>query len=186
MSCLGPRLADLADGRLSPAEADRALIHVAGCDRCRSALTAQRAARDMLTQTGPLELPKDLFSRLVQLPASDPQASDAGQPAGDMDSARRGISLGRRHPRRVLAVAGSGAALVVAVAWVGTTSTTAGVGPSAGLPLVVPAVARFDAEHAASTEYFPLSGPGFSILDIARGSAADQVVSTLPAAASTP
>jgi anti-sigma factor RsiW len=186
VSCLGPRLADLADGRLSPAEADRALVHVAGCDRCRSALTAQRAARDMLTQTGPLELPKDLFSRLVQLPASDPLVTGDGPTSGGVALATRRPSALRRHPKRVLVVAGGGAALAVAVAWAGTVSTTSGAGPSAGLPLVVPAMAQFDAEHAASTEHFPLSGPAAWVQDISNGSATEQAVSASPAASRTP
>ena len=41
MSCLGPRLADLADGRLDPVSADRALVHVAGCPACQRELAEQ-------------------------------------------------------------------------------------------------------------------------------------------------
>ncbi len=69
---LGSRLSALVDGQLSPAEAERALEHVACCPRCAAELAAARAARRALSAAGPVEPAPDLAARLLALSAEIP------------------------------------------------------------------------------------------------------------------
>ncbi|QJW37312.1 zf-HC2 domain-containing protein [Cellulosimicrobium protaetiae] len=78
MTHLGSRLSALVDGQLTPAEAERALEHVACCPRCAAELTAARAARRALSSAGPVEPAPDLAARLLALSAQIP--TTAGDP----------------------------------------------------------------------------------------------------------
>jgi len=69
---LGSRLSALVDGQLTPAEAERALEHVACCPRCAAELSAARAARRALSSAGPVEPAPDLAARLLALSAQIP------------------------------------------------------------------------------------------------------------------
>lgn len=72
MTHLGSRLSALVDGQLTPAEAERALEHVACCPRCAAELSAARAARRALSSAGPVEPAPDLAARLLALSAQIP------------------------------------------------------------------------------------------------------------------
>ena len=52
MSCLGERLTALVDGELGHEERDRALAHLAVCDRCRSEADALRSLKGRLRGLG--------------------------------------------------------------------------------------------------------------------------------------
>ena len=79
--CLGDRVADLADGRMPPAEAERAFAHVASCSACRAALDAQRAASSAL-DAAPAPAPSsDFLARLSAIPAATPAADPLTAPA---------------------------------------------------------------------------------------------------------
>ncbi|MCL2090738.1 MAG: zf-HC2 domain-containing protein [Micrococcales bacterium] len=71
---LGSRLSALADGQLSAAETDDALVHVAACPRCADELRAARAAHDLLVATAWTTPPPDpaLTSRLLAMRAAPP------------------------------------------------------------------------------------------------------------------
>ncbi|MBO2455090.1 zf-HC2 domain-containing protein [Actinomadura barringtoniae] len=76
MSCLGERLTALVDGELGHDERDRALAHLARCERCRSEADALRRLKGRLRG-------------LADLPASD-GADDL--PSGDFLSRLRGMA----------------------------------------------------------------------------------------------
>jgi len=123
---LGSRLSALVDGQLSPAEAERALEHVAACARCAAELSAARAARRALSSAGPVEPAPDLAARLLALSAQIPptegdplrSAPAAGDPWSQPVPLPRGEWSGevrRGSARRRLAglvVAGVGVAAV--------------------------------------------------------------------------
>ncbi|TNY35191.1 anti-sigma factor family protein [Thermomonospora catenispora] len=76
MSCLGERLTALVDGELDHDERDRALAHLAGCDRCREEADTLRRIKDRLRAlaappTDPADAPDlpddDFVKRLLAL-----------------------------------------------------------------------------------------------------------------------
>lgn len=82
---LGDRISALADGQLTPAATERALVHVAGCLRCAGELHAARAARRMVSSTCDVQPDQDLTARLLALGGADerlrPFVPPAGRPA---------------------------------------------------------------------------------------------------------
>jgi hypothetical protein len=92
--CLGDRVADLADGRMAPAEAEKAFAHVAVCDRCRVSLDTQRAASAALREDVP-GLPEGLLGRLRAIPfaESEPDPDAASEPVSDAVPVTTGASL---------------------------------------------------------------------------------------------
>ena len=169
--CLGARVADLADGRLGPADAERAFAHVAVCATCRAELDAQRAATSRLTSSA-VEPPSDLFQRLLSVPSADPTPAapvvvppqgGAGQrpagPAGVRPSpgARSTRPSVRSRRGRVALASAAGAAALAVVAVVGGSSALSGaVVPR---PAIAPVVDAFTDEHAATADQLPFSGP---------------------------
>jgi hypothetical protein len=172
--CLGARVADLADGRLAPADAERAFAHVAVCASCRADLDAQRAATSRLSSSSVIEPPSDLFQRLLSVPTDaeapvppsvvPPQGSAGQRPAGAAGvrpagraRSTRPSSRGRRG-RVVLASAAGAAALVVVAVVGGGTALTGAVVPR---PAIAPVVDTLTVEHATSADQMPFSGPRF-------------------------
>ena len=167
--CLGPRIADLADGRMAPVEAEKAYAHVAVCATCRDALAAQLAVISRLDTVGPLEPSTDLFARLAGISAADPlpaippqggagarPGGAAGRrPAGSGPGSLRPPSRGRRG-RIVLASAAGAAALAVAVVVGGSSALTSAV---VSRPSVAPVVDTLTAEHVVSADQMPFAGP---------------------------
>jgi hypothetical protein len=100
MSHLASRLSALVDGQLSPDEAERALMHVAGCAECAAELAAARSARRALSEAIDVPMAPDLTARLLALgiPSAAP-----GEPAHRGPSA---ITV-RATSRRVDFAAGS-------------------------------------------------------------------------------
>jgi hypothetical protein len=176
--CLGDKVADLADGRLAPAAAERALAHVAVCRTCRDALAAQREASARLSTSPQPEAPPDLLARLRRIdpaPAwSSPdsvaipvQPAAGRRPAGaaGVRPGSTGSSLGpsaarRRHRRRITFVSAAGVAAVAVAALVGGTGSAVS-GPAAPHPVlsIAPVVDRLTDAHAAATDQMPFSGP---------------------------
>jgi hypothetical protein len=171
--CLGARVADLADGRLEPADAERAFAHVAACAECRGELDAQRAATSRLTSSSSIEPPSDLFQRLLSVPTTEPAQSatspavppqgTAGQrpagPAGVRPSpgARSTRPSSRSRRGRVVLASAAGAAALAVVAVVGGGSALSGV--VVPRPAIAPVVDTLTDEHAASADQMPFSGP---------------------------
>lgn len=182
--CLGDRVADLADGRLDPAAAERAYAHVAACGPCRVALEAQRQSSARLERSAPVEPSADLLGRLrgiaaaadpgdADLPASDPAAIPAQpaagvrprgaaglRPAATLGSTRPATVSGsarRRRGRVVLGAAAGAAALAVAAVMGGTSaSLSAPVRPT---PSIAPVVDALTDAHATTADRMPFSGP---------------------------
>lgn len=92
MSCLGERLTALVDGELGHDERDRALAHLARCERCRSEADALRRLKgrlrglaDLPASDGADDLPSgDFLSRLRGMAEQSGGAGDHGP--GDQDS----------------------------------------------------------------------------------------------------
>jgi predicted anti-sigma-YlaC factor YlaD len=174
--CLGARVADLADGRLSPAETERALAHVAVCSPCRAALQAQRSVSGGLraaSEPAPASPPDDLMARLLRIPEQpvDPaapvlpaiplQGGAGARPVGPAGPRPRVVATSRRPSRRRKAVLGTaaGAVLVVAAALGGNAALSGQV--TTPSPAIAPVVDTLTVEHAASTDGMPLSGPRY-------------------------
>ena len=170
--CLGARVADLADGRLDPADAERAFAHVAACAQCRAELAAQRAATTRLASSLSVEPPSDLFQRLLSVPTADetptsppvlpPQGGAGQRPSGSAGvrpspgaRSTRPSSRGRRG-RIVLASAAGAAALAVVAVVGGSATLSTAVVPR---PAIAPVVDTFTDEHAATADQLPFSGP---------------------------
>jgi hypothetical protein len=169
--CLGPRIADLADGRLGAAETERAFAHVAVCATCRQALNAQRAVRSRLDTVGRVDPPSDLMGRLrgIAEPSADPvpaipsQGGAGVRPAGAAGRRPSGVAAASSRPplrgrRGRIVAAGAAGAVAVALAVVvgGSSALTGAVVPR---PSIAPVVDTFAAEHAASADQMPFSGP---------------------------
>lgn len=169
MSCLGARLADLLDGRLSADAHEQVLVHVARCEPCRDELVALRTVRSLLAGSPGPHADPDLTDRLAAFVTTGPipvvrDAAAAGAPP-------------RHRGTGVAAVAGGLTLAAVAVAW-GVSTVAAPLGPAA--TPVVPAVDRYTAEHLASTEGFPLTTPGSTVNQVAYG-APDPATALVPA-----
>jgi hypothetical protein len=170
--CLGTRIADLADGRLEPAEAEKAYAHVAVCPACHAALASQRAVRARLLGTAdPVDPPSDLLGRLrgIAEPSAEPLPTipvqgGAGMRPGGAAGLRpagaapgpSGPRRGRRRGRAVVAGAAGAAALALAVVVGGSSALSGAV---VGRPSIAPVVDAFTVEHAVSADQMPLSGP---------------------------
>jgi len=181
--CLGPRIADLADGRMAPAEAEKAFAHVAVCATCRDALAAQRAVISRLDTVGQIEPSSDLFARLAGISSTDPSPvpaiPDQGgagprpggaagrRPAGSAPGSVRPPSRGRSG-RIVLASAAGAAALAVAVVVGGSSALTSAV---VSRPSVAPVVDTLTAEHVVSADQMPFAGPRIEMVSYTDPSA---------------
>jgi len=182
--CLGPRIADLADGRMAPAEAEKAFAHIAVCATCRDALAAQRAVISRLDTVGLVEPSTDLFSRLTGIAATDPspvpaipaQGGAGLRPGGAAGRRPAGLAPGATHPptpgrrgRIVLASAAGAAALAVTVVVGGSSALTSAV---VSRPSVAPIVDILTDEHVASADQMPLAGPRIETVAYSDPSAA--------------
>jgi hypothetical protein len=164
-------VADLADGRLDPADAERAFAHVAVCATCRAELDAQRAATSRLTSSWSVEPSSDLFQRLLAVPSADPTPTAPVVPpqggAGQRPAGAAGVrpapgarstrpSVRTRRGRVALASAAGAAALAVVAVVGGSTALSGAVVPR---PAIAPVVDTFTDEHAATADQLPFSGP---------------------------
>ena len=75
---LGTWVSALVDGQLGPADAERALAHVAACPACAHQLAVARQARQALSVVHDVEPAPDLTARLLALGAA-PRSSPTGQ-----------------------------------------------------------------------------------------------------------
>lgn len=136
---LGAVAAALVDGELGHDARDRALAHLAHCDRCRADVDAQRR----------------LKARLRGMPEPDP-------PLGLLAALHR-VGGGHAHVvrrtlrvRRVVRLAAAGGTALVAGTF-GAAFVAGGDGVD-GRP-VTPPVNEFVVEHVATTDQLPLTDP---------------------------
>jgi hypothetical protein len=175
VSHLGSWVSALVDGQLSPAEAERALAHVAGCTACADDVAAARQARRALSVTRDVAPDPELTARLLALgrtatpqpgPRRDPHRSvvPLGESAFAVPAkALSGDLVGRRRsPARVLAGSVGGVGVVLAALFV-----------LGDRPAVAPAT--HTAEALTALGRAPHAAP------VARGVAEQQIVTTLAA-----
>jgi len=136
-ACLGRRVAELADGRLTGDERARALAHVAVCASCRDALETQRRMRQRLAVSGAPDPSDDLVSRLRRVPDVTAAVSLSVVSLAEARARRR---------RSRVALAG-GSAIVGAVALIGGVASLGQT--AASVPVIVPNLSSFAAEHAS-------------------------------------
>ncbi len=168
MSCLGARLADLVDGRLSTDAREQVLVHVARCETCRRELVELRTVRSLLADSPGPNADPDLTDRLAAFVTTGP--IPVVRPAAPSAPTRAGRGKG------VASVAGGLTVAAVAVAW-GVSSMSGPVGPAA--TPIVPAVDRYTVEHVAATGDLPLTTPGSALNQVAYG-APDPVTAMVP------
>lgn len=172
MTHLGSQLSALADGQLTPAAAERALAHVAGCQQCAADLRAARNARAALAAAFEVRPDPDLTTRLLALGAVPPAPAPgseqvrrpreprpdpfAGSPllpgAGGLPSgALRGDVERRRLGTGPVLVVGAGLSLVAALFVTGTEPTVAPEDhPGVALSVLGRAAAAADSTTAAT------------------------------------
>jgi hypothetical protein len=169
--CLGRRIADLADGRLEPAEAERAFAHVAVCGTCRQALAAQRAVISRLDAAPVAEPSADLLARLSGIAGPDPLPGPAIPAQGGAGVRPRGAAgrrpagagstrpTSRRRRGRVVTAGAAGAAALAVAVVVAVGGSSALTGAVVTRPAIAPVVDTLTDEHAVSADQMPLSGP---------------------------
>ena len=67
MSHLGERVSPLVDGQLGPDAAERALMHIAGCVECQTAVEVERLTKQRLSALGVPRPGGDFMHRLMEL-----------------------------------------------------------------------------------------------------------------------
>ena len=139
MHHLGSWVSSLADGQLGPADAERALAHVAACPPCARQLAVARQARQALSVVADAEPAPDLTARLLALAAdplarSEPARRYPVLPLGSSAYSKPARALtGDLNPRRrpgVRVAAGAMAGVTVAVASVFVLGAQPAVVPS--------------------------------------------------------
>jgi anti-sigma factor RsiW len=148
MSHLGHRLSALIDGELDDTERDRVLVHLAGCESCRTDAVALRTLKRRMNALGEAAADAALTRRLIGLAQPSGTAAQGGQlrwpssaRAGSFASAEAGREV---RPSWYVAF---GATAVVLVG-VGAAAFLAGGGNRAQPePKVTPAVDTYVIEH---------------------------------------
>jgi hypothetical protein len=170
--CLGARAAALADGMLGPAEAERALAHVAACPRCRADLLAQREMRALLRGLSAPQVPGDVVASVSGIPVRPlaaptpglvpppPLGGAAPLPLESSPHAPRPFSLVPRRPGPVVA---SVAAVTVSA---GLSLLAASPQAAVSVPRVAPDAASFVADHRAAASASALTSPALRSAEI--------------------
>jgi Putative zinc-finger len=179
VSHLGAWVSALVDGQLAPAEAERALAHVAVCPACADEVAAARQARRALSVAGDVAPDPELTARLLALgslaapppgPRRDPHRPvvPLGESAYAVPAkALSGDLMGRRRsPRHLMAGSLVGAGVVLAALFV--------LGER---PAVVPAT--HPAEALTALGRAPHDAP------VARSGAEQRLVTTLATTSGT-
>ena len=160
--CLGDLLAPLADGALPPAQAERALAHVAVCPSCRRELAEERRVRALLAGVEVPDVPPALLLSLTRIPDLPAVPVAAGivppPPLGGAGAvAAAATALRPATPRRGGLAVGAVAALAASA---GLAMLAAAPQAATSVPAVVPDAAGFAAEHAATVGGASMTAPG--------------------------
>ncbi|WP_169164708.1 anti-sigma factor family protein [Cellulomonas taurus] len=86
---LGDLVSAVVDGQLSPAANERALSHVAGCQRCATELADARRARQLMAQVCDVRPDGDLTARLLALGCAPGGFAPPSSPRPEAAPARR-------------------------------------------------------------------------------------------------
>lgn len=158
---LDSRVAALADGQLTGADRDQALVHVAICAACRSEVEQHRALKARVSRLTAPELPADLSLRLLALTPASAAAAGAGWDGLLAGPAGRG-GLGGLPARSLvagclaLAALGAGGA---ALAHSGARSV-----PTGGTGRVVDPASFSVTLHGRTTRDAVLQDPAFAVV----------------------
>jgi anti-sigma factor RsiW len=164
VSHLGHHLSALIDGELDDVERDRVLVHLAGCEPCRSEAVALRILKRRMNALGEAAADAALTRRLIGL--AQPGGTDRAGQSGSAPSSRLGAGAlapaqGARELRPAWYVTFSAAAVILA--GVGAAAFLAGGGTDQPGPRVTPAVDTYVMQHdlingiapATSAQYGP-------------------------------
>jgi anti-sigma factor RsiW len=154
MSHLGKRLSAFVDGELDGAQRDRAVIHLARCERCREEAVSLRTLKQRMQSLGEAAADEALTGRLIAMAAGVPEPTWAasGEVAAGPAIANRPGSL---RPLLVAAVLAAGVGI-------GTAAFVLGGDVQPPGPRVPPAVDVFIVQHAImpGPEFATPSQPG--------------------------
>jgi anti-sigma factor RsiW len=150
VSHLGHRLSALIDGELDGMERDRVLVHLAGCEPCRSEAVALRILKRRMNALGEAAADTALTRRLMGLARPGGQSGPAPWPAVG------GGSLAAAHGRELRPAwyVTFGAAAVI-LAGVSAAAFLAGGGADQPGPTVTPAVDSYVMQHDLMTGIAP-------------------------------
>jgi hypothetical protein len=156
MSHLGRWLSALIDGELEPAERDRVLNHLAGCQPCLHEATAMRALKRRLTALGEAEgSDTAIASRLIELASGDHKLSDSEGLRGPLPGRCSARSRSRHLMPTWLIYAGlTGTAIAV----FGFAAFLLGSGQADPAPKVTPSVDSYLLQHYYDTGVEPAGG----------------------------
>ena len=161
MSHLGHRLSALIDGELDDVERDRVLVHLAGCESCRTDAVALRTLKRRMNALGEAAADAALTRRLIGLGQPSGSAAQAGHPRrprpaalGPYATAHEGREV---RPSWYVAV---GATAVVLVG-LGTAAFLAGGSRDQPEPRVTPAVDTYVLEHDLMDGVVPANSTRF-------------------------
>ena len=157
MSHLGHRLSALIDGELDDVERDRVLVHLAGCEPCRSEAVALRTLKRRMNALGEAAADSALTRRLIGL--AQPGGALGGQ-SGPVPWSRPGAGSpapapGARELRPAWYVTFGAAAVILAS--VGAAAFLAGGGTDQPGPRVTPAVDTYVMQHDLMTGIAPVT-----------------------------
>jgi anti-sigma factor RsiW len=158
VSHLGHRLSALIDGELDDVERDRVLVHLAGCEPCRSEAVALRTLKRRMNALGEAAADSALTRRLIGL--AQPGGTDpVGQP-GPVPRSRPGAgslatAQGPRELRPAWYVTFGAAAVILAS--VGGAAFLAGGGTDQPGPRVTPSVDTYVMQHDLMTGIAPVT-----------------------------
>jgi anti-sigma factor RsiW len=161
MSHLGHRLSALIDGELDDEERDRVLVHLAGCESCRTDAIALRTLKRRMNALGEAAADAALTRRLIGLAQPSGPAAQGGQPRrprsagmGSYPTAQGGREV---RPSWYVAI---GATAVVVVG-LGTAAFLAGGSRDQPEPKVTPAVDTYVLEHDLMDGVVPANSTRF-------------------------
>jgi anti-sigma factor RsiW len=161
MSHLGHRLSALIDGELDDEERDRVLVHLAGCESCRTDAVALRTLKRRMNALGEAAADAALTRRLIGLGQPSGPAAQGGQP-GRPRSAGIGSSAVAQGGREVrpswYVTIGATAVVVVGL---GTAAFLAGGSRDQPEPKVTPAVDTYVLEHDLMDGVVPANSTRF-------------------------
>jgi anti-sigma factor RsiW len=158
MSHLGHRLSALIDGELDGMERDRVLVHLAGCESCRSDAVALRTLKRRMNALGEAAADAALTRRLMGLAQPSGPAAQGGQlrwpPLGAFVPAQRGREV---RPSWYVAFGATAAVLV----GVGAAAFLAGGSRNQPEPRVTPAVDTYVLQHDLMNGLVPVNSSRF-------------------------
>jgi anti-sigma factor RsiW len=160
MSHLGHRLSALIDGELDGMERDRVLVHLAGCESCRTDAIALRTLKRRMNALGEAAADAALTRRLMGLAQpSGPAAQGQSRWPRPASAGSYPTAPGGREVRPSWYVA-IGATAVVLVG-VGTAAFLAGGSRDQPEPRVTPAVDTYVLEHDLMDGVVPANSTRF-------------------------